>query len=49
MKYLSKINLENFLLLIWIAMLLSINSIDLDLVNFNKENLTSVLNIFISS
>jgi O-antigen ligase len=37
MKYLSKINLENFLLLIWIAILLSINSIDLDLINFNKE------------
>ena len=46
MKYLSKINLENFLLLIWIAMLLSINSIDLDLVNFNKEKFNFSIKYF---
>lgn len=46
MKYLSKINLENFLLLIWIAILLSINSIDLDLVNFNKEKFNFSIKYF---
>ena len=46
MKYLSKIKLENFLLLIWIAILLSINSIDLDLVNFNKEKFNFSIKYF---